>query len=550
MRSKKGQDHVFEESLIGHFGGTLETLRALDLAQVCIRDMDGKIRYWSRGNERLYGWSREEALGETTHVLLNTTFPSLLAEIEAELWKNGQWEGELQHRAKRGDPIWVASNWVLQRARTDSSAFVVEVNNDITPLRRADEVRRYLASIVDSSDDAIIGKDLTGLVTTWNRGAERIFGYQASEIIGKPITVLFPPEALAEEADIMERLRGGERIDHYDTVRLTKSGRRIAVSLTISPITDSTGALIGASKIVRDISERQEWVEALRASETRRRLAVEAGDLGLWSYKIGDAGPDWDPTCKAIFGILPDDPTPVHNDAMKYVHAEDRKRIDSAFEATVTKGRPFDLEFRVLDREGRVRWVQTKGRAAFDNSGRVTEIHGTILDFTVRKQKEDALLRANHELHQFAYAAAHDLQEPLRNVALSIELATVGLLEKPKPEAFELLNEAVRNAKKMDSMVKDLLAYTTALNEEDESECPVIDSNEVMREALSNLSAAIVRTSAQVEWKDLPMVHIRRVHLVQVLQNLISNALKYKGAKAPRLSRWAHSGIRALRSSG
>jgi two-component system CheB/CheR fusion protein len=126
-----------------------------------------------------------------------------------------------------------------------------------------------LAAIVTSSDDAIVSKTLTGRIQSWNAGATRIFGYQADEVIGKPITVIIPPELHDEERRILEQLSRGERVDHFDTIRLTKDGRRIPISLTVSPIRDSRGNIVGASKVARDISERAAAEQALRESQQR-----------------------------------------------------------------------------------------------------------------------------------------------------------------------------------------------------------------------------------------------------------------------------------------
>jgi len=137
----------------------------------------------------------------------------------------------------------------------------------------ADDPRVRLAAIVDSSDDAIIGKNLNGIVTSWNAAAERLFGYRAEEMIGQSITRIIPPENIAEEADILSRLKRGERVDHFETVRLAKDGRRVDVSLTISPIKDFRGSVVGASKIARDITERKKIELALeRASDALARV--------------------------------------------------------------------------------------------------------------------------------------------------------------------------------------------------------------------------------------------------------------------------------------
>lgn len=153
-----------------------------------------------------------------------------------------------------------------------------------------------LAAIVQSSDDAIVSKTLDGVILSWNEGATRIFGYQPEEVIGKPITVIIPPELHEEERRILEKLRRGERIDHFDTVRVAKDGRRIAISLTVSPIRNARGTIVAASKVARDVSERQRTEHALRESE--KRLVAEAQALTrlnelstrLWASRSLDDG--------------------------------------------------------------------------------------------------------------------------------------------------------------------------------------------------------------------------------------------------------------------
>jgi two-component system, chemotaxis family, CheB/CheR fusion protein len=148
--------------------------------------------------------------------------------------------------------------------------------------------RALLAAIVDSSDDAIVSKTLEGTILSWNRGATRIFGWEPHEVIGKPITVIIPPELHAEERQILEKLRRGERIDHFDTVRVARDGRRLAISLTVSPVRAADGTVIGASKIARDVSERKLAEERLRASEEALRLADRRKDefLALLAHEL------------------------------------------------------------------------------------------------------------------------------------------------------------------------------------------------------------------------------------------------------------------------
>jgi len=153
---------------------------------------------------------------------------------------------------------------------------------DVHERKQAALASSLLSAIVESSDDAIISKDLNGIIRSWNSGAERIFGYSASEVIGKPITIIIPSERLAEETDILSRLQRGERIEHFETRRRTKDGRLLSVSLTVSPVRDGSGKVIGASKVARDVTEREVQEQALR--EANEALTRANGDLQQFAY--------------------------------------------------------------------------------------------------------------------------------------------------------------------------------------------------------------------------------------------------------------------------
>jgi len=252
-----------------------EQAHLLDLAHdtIMTRDLNGMITFWNRGAEQMYGWMREEVLGRSTHTLLQTEFSCPQAEIEAVLLQQGYWEGVLTHRRRDGTPVVVASRWVLQRDDQGQPMKVLEINNDITQRKRAEENQARLVSIIESSDDGILSTTLDGRIDSWNRGAEALYGYSTEEILGQSIGLLLPPDRLHEEAEILERLRQGDRFEHYETVRQHKSGQLIDISLTISPIRNASGELIGMSKIARDISRRKQAEEQLRLSRDRISLA-------------------------------------------------------------------------------------------------------------------------------------------------------------------------------------------------------------------------------------------------------------------------------------
>ena len=234
--------------------------------------LDGPIEFWNAGAERLYGFAQDEAVGHTSHALLRTEFPIDFADLRSQLKDRRDWFGELRHICKDGSKVVVESHMQMF-----NDNLVLEANRNITKrieieaaLGESEQRLRWLASLVESSDDAIVSKNLDGIITSWNGGAERIFGYAASEAIGQPITLVIPDSRQSEELEILMRIRRGERIDHFETVRQHKNGSFIVVSLTVSPVKDASGQIVGASKIARDITEQK------RNQEVITTLAREA----------------------------------------------------------------------------------------------------------------------------------------------------------------------------------------------------------------------------------------------------------------------------------
>jgi PAS domain S-box-containing protein len=246
------------ESMTAPRAERLASLVTLSYEPMLAWHLDGPIEFWNAGAERLYGFASEEAIGRSSHSLLQTKFPIEFAEVISRLRNDGNWSGELRHLCKDGREVIVDSR---QQLLADGT--VLEVNRDVTALRENEEQLRWLASIVGSSDDAIVSKNLDGIITSWNRGAERVFGYSAEEAIGQPITLVLPKDRQEEERTILTRIRRGEHIDHFETVRQRKDGGLIAVSLTISPVKSANGEIVGASKIARDFSAQKRSQEQI-----------------------------------------------------------------------------------------------------------------------------------------------------------------------------------------------------------------------------------------------------------------------------------------------
>jgi PAS domain S-box-containing protein len=271
--------HVFHESEVDlavaiarQLGFSVERIRAEDARRRAEEELsdffenapvalhrvgpDGVILRANRRELEMLGYDQDEYVGRhisevhasreaATDILKRVSDGEVLHNYEAQLRCK---DGSVRDVLIASSVLWDKGRFIHTRCFT----------RDVTEVKKGDHAARLLASIVETSDDAIVSKDLNGVVTSWNRGAERVFGYTAEDMIGAPITVLIPPERRDEEPGILERIRRGERVDHYETVRRRKDGSLVDVSLTVSPVKDTAGKVIGASKIARDITERKQ----------------------------------------------------------------------------------------------------------------------------------------------------------------------------------------------------------------------------------------------------------------------------------------------------
>jgi PAS domain S-box-containing protein len=267
----------------------------------------------------------------------------------------------------------------------------------IRNLRSSEIAPYWLSAIIESADDAIVSKTLQGIITSWNKGAERIFGYAAPEVIGKPVTILIPEDHIDEEALILARIRSGERVEHYETVRQRKDGSRVEVSLTVSPIKSADGRIIGASKVARDITKQRQAQRLLDESSERLHLALAASHLGDWSWDIATDLVTFSETAAEIFGIPPG-PQMTWTQMRDLLHEDDRERARIAVEESLANKSDYDMEYRLNSSNGSQRWVSAKGRAQYKTDGSVSGMLGVVQDITVRKLTEAALVEQTEAL--------------------------------------------------------------------------------------------------------------------------------------------------------
>ena len=246
-----------------------------------------------------------------------------------------------------------------------------------------------LASIVESSDDAIISKTLDGIITSWNPGAEKLYGYTPAEAVGQHVTIVFPQENLAEEAAIIAKIKKGERIDHFQTKRRAKNGALVEVSLMISPIYDDKKNIIGASKIAHDISSLKNAQAELRQSEERYDLVVRGMSVGLWDWDIDNHKLYWSEKLRNIFGIVDPDYVPTFEGFSSLLHPDDLDRTLKTLAAHLEHKGPYDVEYRIRWPDGHYVWIHASGQALWNAADQPYRMAGSVVDITPRKQAEE-----------------------------------------------------------------------------------------------------------------------------------------------------------------
>ena len=406
--------------------------------------------------------------------------------------------------------------------------------NQITNLKSPELAPYWLAALIESADDAIISKTLEGIITSWNKGAERIFGYTADEVIGKPVTILIPPGHEDEEPSILARLRAGERIEHYETIRVRKDGRLIDISLTVSPIRGPKGEIIGASKIARDITEQRQARQALDDANARLKLALAASRLGDWSWDAKTEVVTMSETAARIFDIEPG-PTMTWADMNKLLHVEDRHRARVAVENALAEHSVYDIEYRVQRADDSQVWVSSKGRGIYENGGTVVGMLGFVQDISPRKAAEaenQRLLRQAEESsrlkEEFLATISHELRTPLSAILGWARMLRLGQLS-PENTA-KALDTIERNARAQAQLVDDLLDVSRIITGKLRMDVRPADPTSFIEAAVEAVRPAAEAKGVRVQKvMDTGAVSIPGdpVRLQQVVWNLLSNAIKF-----------------------
>ena len=429
-----------------------------------VTNQQGKILLVNSQIEKLFGYRREELLGQSVEVLVPEAFRERHPEFRRRFLVDPQTRpmGAGRHLyGRRKDGKLVPVEVGLGPIKAQENMWIVSSIIDITERKRAEEYRFRHAAIVESSEDAIISKTLEGVITSWNAGAQKMFGYTEEEAIGQPITMIIPPELRGEEHDILRQLRDGKRINHFETVRVSNDGNRINVSITVSPVRDATGGIIGASKIARDITKGKKAEAALRESEERFRLMANTAPVMIWMAAADKSCSYANQHCAEFIGQPAEEL--LGNGWTESIHSDDLARCWDTYGAAFDHHRPFQMEYRLRRHDGEFRWVISSGVPRFGADGSFAGYIGSGIDITDRKLAEEALSSVSGRLIEAQDEERRRVARELHDdVSQQMALLQIGLEQFDQEEtwlsskALEKIHDLTEIADKVSSNIHDL----------------------------------------------------------------------------------------------
>lgn len=499
-----------------------------------IVDPAGTVLLVNKFGAAQLGYTVTELVGQSVlKVFFEEDWEFVLRNIAACLETLGQSKSwEVRKLRKDGTLLWVRENAKAVR-RSDNQLIVLVAGEDVTERYKVGVELARLGSIVASSDDAIISKDSYDRITSWNAGATHILGYQTSEMIGEPITRIIPPELHAEEAAIFGRLLRGERIPTYETVRVAKDGRRINMAITVSPMFDKSGKVIGASKVGRDITDRKQAEDALRRSETSLAEAQKVAHIGTFRRHITTGEMFWSEEVFRIYGLEPHEGPAVQR-ALERTHPDDLPRVQQYHERLSQGEGDWEIEYRLLMPDGAVKHLHAVSRTTTDASGNLESI-GAVMDITTMRQAEQELNQLRTELERVARvttlgeltaAIAHEVNQPLTGLVSSGNACLNWL--SSEPPNLEAARKSVQRMIKNGERAGEVIGRIRAMVSKSRPQRGHLNINDAIIEVIAMIRPEVQnnRIALRTELSnDVPLIVGDRIQLQQVVLNLLINAI-------------------------
>ena len=529
---------------------TLQAVCITAIAAIVMIDAEGHAILWNPAAERMFGYTAAEMLGQRVHDLVAPG--DLRQRFEAAFpvfQKTGQGPAigkltELTGRRRDGSEFPIDLS--LAAIQKGQEWHAVALVRDITDRKRAEKALREseenFRSVVENAPEAIF-VSTHGRFRYLNPEAVKLFGAaSASELLNQPVRESVHPDAravMAEAIRQVQEMKGA--ISPVAQRYLRRDGTVLDVEGSIAPFTyeGEKGGLV----LVRDITERKRAEEELRAKEYLLSESQSIAHVGSWEWTVqgGASAMAWTPETYRLFGVSPDDFVLSPETFLSLIHPDDRAAMQFWMSSCLGGLEPPDLEFRVCLKDGSVRYINGRGHLVQqDAEHNPIRMVGVAQDITAFKQAEEALLRrtdelkrSNTELEQFAYMASHDLQEPLRMVSSYVQLLARRYQGKLDADADEFIAFAVDGAKRMQNLINDMLAFSRVTTKG--REFKPVEADAALKVALANLQAAIEESHANVTSDPLPVVNVDSGQLAQLFQNLIGNAIKFRGKEPPRI---------------
>ncbi|MHA7277407.1 sensor domain-containing protein [Arthrobacter sp. Hz1] len=355
-------------------------------------DLNGRISYWNNASVHMLGWRAEDAVGRHFSDLALFESGSRASAIIDQVSAGEPWAGDHWATHRDGNRLAVHSTVTPLYGEAGEVVAVIDVSTDITESQQAQAEMGRLSSLVQFSNDAINGATLDGIITSWNAGAETIYGYSAKEAIGRSVLMLSPAERSAPDEELRDRLRRGEPVNGHLVQGMRKDGTVLDISLTLSPMYDESGLLVGSSAVARDVSEINRLRAASELERDRLAAAQEMAHVGSVEWDVlADRVWRSDEYCR-IHGL------PVTSESMRgpllhAVHPDDRDRVSQIWQGLLAHGTSTDFTYRVELPDGSLRWIFARATLERDDDGEPLKMRGTALDITERKLGEQALER-------------------------------------------------------------------------------------------------------------------------------------------------------------